>query len=180
MQKPARRSPFRPGPGALVTAAFIGPGTITTCSLAGAQFGYALLWGLVILRCGNHNPAGDVGTARHHNASRAGRGTAHPFQHTRRHGSSPPYWSSPPSPSATPPSRRATSSEPQWDCRLSSTDEILPLRFWVTLNAAAAFLLLLAGSYKLIERVLIGTGDTHEPHLPYHCNNCLTSTCRKY
>jgi manganese transport protein len=35
------------GPGALITAAFIGPGTITTCSLAGASFGFALLWGLV-------------------------------------------------------------------------------------------------------------------------------------
>lgn len=35
------------GPGAMVTAAFIGPGTITTCSLAGAGFGYSLLWGLV-------------------------------------------------------------------------------------------------------------------------------------
>ena len=31
----------------LVTAAFIGPGTITTCSLAGARFGYALLWGML-------------------------------------------------------------------------------------------------------------------------------------
>jgi len=38
---------FRFGPGALVTAAFIGPGTVTTCSLAGASFGYALLWGLL-------------------------------------------------------------------------------------------------------------------------------------
>jgi Mn2+/Fe2+ NRAMP family transporter len=37
----------RIGPGALVTAAFIGPGTITTCSLAGASFGYTLLWGLM-------------------------------------------------------------------------------------------------------------------------------------
>jgi manganese transport protein len=37
----------KPGPGALVTAAFIGPGTITTCSMAGAGFGYALLWGLL-------------------------------------------------------------------------------------------------------------------------------------
>ena len=34
------------GPGVLVTAAFIGPGTITTCTLAGANYGYALLWGL--------------------------------------------------------------------------------------------------------------------------------------
>ena len=35
------------GPGFLVTAAFIGPGTVTTCSLAGAQFGYALIYALV-------------------------------------------------------------------------------------------------------------------------------------
>lgn len=35
------------GPGILITAAFIGPGTITTCTLTGAGFGYALLWGLV-------------------------------------------------------------------------------------------------------------------------------------
>lgn len=35
------------GPGFLVTAAFIGPGTVTTCSLAGADFGYALLYALV-------------------------------------------------------------------------------------------------------------------------------------
>ena len=30
----------------LVTAAFIGPGTVTSCTLAGAQFGYALVWAL--------------------------------------------------------------------------------------------------------------------------------------
>jgi len=35
------------GPGILVTAAFIGPGTITTASSAGATFGFALLWALV-------------------------------------------------------------------------------------------------------------------------------------
>ena len=35
------------GPGILVTAAFIGPGTITTCSITGASFGYTLLWGLL-------------------------------------------------------------------------------------------------------------------------------------
>lgn len=35
------------GPGALVTAAFIGPGTVTACTVAGANFGYALLWALV-------------------------------------------------------------------------------------------------------------------------------------
>ncbi len=35
------------GPGALVTAAFIGPGTVTACTIAGASFGFALLWALV-------------------------------------------------------------------------------------------------------------------------------------
>lgn len=32
------------GPGALVAAAFIGPGTITVCSSSGASYGYTLLW----------------------------------------------------------------------------------------------------------------------------------------
>ena len=35
------------GPGFLVAAAFIGPGTVTTCTLAGARFGTALLFALV-------------------------------------------------------------------------------------------------------------------------------------
>lgn len=34
------------GPGMLVTAAFIGPGTVTTATVAGARFGYVLLWAL--------------------------------------------------------------------------------------------------------------------------------------
>lgn len=37
----------RYGPGFLVTAAFIGPGTVTTCSIAGARFGYSLIYTLV-------------------------------------------------------------------------------------------------------------------------------------
>lgn len=35
------------GPGAVATAAFIGPGTVTTATLAGAEFGYALVWALI-------------------------------------------------------------------------------------------------------------------------------------
>lgn len=43
----ARRGWWRSvGPGALVAAAFIGPGTVTTATLAGAGYGYALLWAL--------------------------------------------------------------------------------------------------------------------------------------
>ena len=36
------------GPGVLVAAAFIGPGTVTLCTLAGASFGFALLWALLL------------------------------------------------------------------------------------------------------------------------------------
>src|SRR5690625_1538703 len=35
------------GPGLLLVAAFVGPGTVTTASVAGATYGYALLWAVV-------------------------------------------------------------------------------------------------------------------------------------
>lgn len=35
------------GPSTLVTAAFIGPGTLTVCTISGANFGYTLLWVLL-------------------------------------------------------------------------------------------------------------------------------------
>ena len=34
------------GPAAMVAAAFIGPGTVTTATLSGAQYGYTLLWAI--------------------------------------------------------------------------------------------------------------------------------------
>ena len=36
------------GPGPLVAAAFIGPGTVTLCTIAGVNFGLALLWAMVL------------------------------------------------------------------------------------------------------------------------------------
>ncbi|MCQ2501466.1 MAG: Nramp family divalent metal transporter, partial [Lachnospiraceae bacterium] len=36
------------GPGALVAAAFIGPGTVTSCSISGATYGYTLLWAMLL------------------------------------------------------------------------------------------------------------------------------------
>lgn len=36
------------GPGPLIAAAFIGPGTVTVCTLAGTHFGYALLWAMAL------------------------------------------------------------------------------------------------------------------------------------
>ncbi|MBC8768127.1 Nramp family divalent metal transporter [Arenibacter sp. BSSL-BM3] len=36
------------GPGVVVAAAFIGPGTVTVCTFAGVQFGYTLLWAMLL------------------------------------------------------------------------------------------------------------------------------------
>ncbi len=36
------------GPGPLVAAAFIGPGTVTLCTLAGVGYGYTLLWAMLL------------------------------------------------------------------------------------------------------------------------------------
>jgi Mn2+/Fe2+ NRAMP family transporter len=36
------------GPGPLIAAAFIGPGTVTVCTLAGANFGFSLIWAMVL------------------------------------------------------------------------------------------------------------------------------------
>src|SRR5690606_36739174 len=46
-KRPALAAALRSiGPGAVVVAAFIGPGTVTTATLAGARYGYTLLWAL--------------------------------------------------------------------------------------------------------------------------------------
>ncbi len=42
-----KRIKGRFGPGAMVAAAFIGPGTVTTATLAGARYGYLLLWAIL-------------------------------------------------------------------------------------------------------------------------------------
>ena len=36
------------GPGVLVAAAFIGPGTVTVCTITGAAYGFTLLWAMVL------------------------------------------------------------------------------------------------------------------------------------
>jgi len=46
LSSPKQKSSFGPGP--LITAAFIGPGTVTVCSLAGIQFDFTLLWALAL------------------------------------------------------------------------------------------------------------------------------------
>lgn len=176
MQKHRKPTLFRLGPGALVTAAFIGPGTVTTCSLAGAQFGYALLWGLtfsVVATIILQEMSARLGII-----TRYGLGEALRSQFS------------------TPASRiitvtlvvsAITIGNAAFQTgnilgasiglnSLFATDS-LPLRFWVTMTATTAFLLLLAGSYKLIERVLVSlvilmsitfltTAIITAPHMP--------------
>ena len=36
------------GPGVLIAAAFIGPGTVTLCSISGGSFGYSLIWAIIV------------------------------------------------------------------------------------------------------------------------------------
>lgn len=36
------------GPGTLIAAAFIGPGTVTICTIAGINFGYSIIWALAL------------------------------------------------------------------------------------------------------------------------------------
>lgn len=42
------RLQFSIGPAALITAAFIGPGTLTMCIMAGVQHGFSLLWAMLL------------------------------------------------------------------------------------------------------------------------------------
>jgi NRAMP (natural resistance-associated macrophage protein)-like metal ion transporter len=153
MPPPRKRPRFRIGPGALVTAAFIGPGTITTCTLAGAGFGYALLWGMVFsvaatiilqemaARLGIISKNGLGEALRTHFTKPAAKiltailvvsaitiGNA-AFQTGNLLGAS---------------------------MGLETLFGTLTLRFWVALNAVIAFILLFAGSYKLLERFLVG------------------------
>ena len=149
-----KRRFFKFGPGALVTAAFIGPGTITTCSLAGSNFGYSLLWGLVfsvIATIVLQEMSARLGII-----TQQGLGEALRKQFN------------------TPVSKIITAvlviSAITIGNAAFETGNILgasiglqsltttydmPVRFWVAITGIVAFLLLLAGSYKLIERVLI-------------------------
>jgi manganese transport protein len=171
-----KRRTFRFGPGSLVTAAFIGPGTITTCSLAGAGFGYALLWGLVfsiIATIVLQEMSARLGII-----TRSGLGEALRKQFSTSF------------------SRIVTTilviSAIGIGNAAFETGNVLgaslglqtifdsgdiPIRLWAIVTGSLAFLLLIIGSYKLIEKVLISlvilmsltfltTAIIISPHLP--------------
>jgi NRAMP (natural resistance-associated macrophage protein)-like metal ion transporter len=178
MPPPRNRPRFKIGPGALVTAAFIGPGTITTCTLAGASFGYALLWGMVFsvaatiilqemaARLGIISRNGLGEALRTHFSKPTAKiltailvvsaitiGNA-AFQTGNLLGASmglETLFST----AATSNTGAAAGTVATAGSGSLFSSGILTLRFWVALNAIIAFILLFAGSYKLLERFLV-------------------------
>jgi NRAMP (natural resistance-associated macrophage protein)-like metal ion transporter len=146
---------FRFGPGALVTAAFIGPGTITTCSLAGADFGFALLWGLVFSVLATivlQEMAARLGIITQQGLGEALRKEfAAPL---------PRFMTALLVISAITIGNAAfeTGNIIGASLGLKGLFNVprLSVNFWAAVTGTASFILLLAGSYKLLERVLIG------------------------
>lgn len=141
----------RIGPGALVAAAFIGPGTVTTCTLAGVNFGYTLLWALVFATIGTivlQEMSARLGTV-----GRLGLGEA-----IRRRF---------PGPLRTAAAILVASAIGIGNAAYE-TGNLLgaglgaqaalggDIRVWATGIAALAALLLWSGSYRAIERVMVG------------------------
>ncbi len=145
----------KPGPGALITAAFIGPGTITTCTLAGASFGFALLWGLVFsvvativlqemaARLGIYTGAGLGEALRNH----FNKGLARLVSLVLVI-------------SAITIGNAAFETGNILGAKLG-LESVLPVSYnfsagWIFLIGSTAFIILLSGSYKFIEKALIG------------------------
>ncbi|UCE20878.1 MAG: Nramp family divalent metal transporter [Candidatus Aminicenantes bacterium] len=139
------------GPGFLVTAAFIGPGTVTTCSLAGAQFGYTLIYALVFATVTTIILQGMTG--------RLSLGSNHDLAQSLRE---------------FPQSRMTRSifivltlSSITFGCAAYEAGNIIggtlgleavtsvPNKYWVVLISLLAVLILGLGKYKLVEKLLI-------------------------
>ncbi|MGD8535725.1 MAG: Nramp family divalent metal transporter [Candidatus Aminicenantes bacterium] len=139
------------GPGFLVTAAFIGPGTVTTCSLAGAQFGYTLIFALVFATVTTIILQGMTG--------RLSLGSNHDLAQSLRE---------------FPQSRTTravfivlTLSSITFGCAAYEAGNIIggtlgletvtsiPHKYWVALISLLAVLILGLGKYKLVEKLLI-------------------------
>lgn len=140
------------GPGALVAAAFIGPGTVTTATVAGARFGVVLLWALtfsVVATIVLQEMAARLGLV-------TGRGLGEAIRERF----------------AAPLSRAAAvllvvfaivlgNAAYQTGNLLGGALGLEALaggdgRLWALLLASAAFLFLWAGSYRAVERFLVG------------------------
>jgi Mn2+/Fe2+ NRAMP family transporter len=136
----------------IVTAAFIGPGTITTATLAGAQYGVTLLWTLVFATVATI--VLQEMSARLGLATGAGLGQA-----LRTVGGHPLLGVSLAGLAAVAVIGGAAAYEAgNLTGAALGLESItgLPLRVWVALGTIFAGILLLTGQYRLVERVLAG------------------------
>jgi len=141
------------GPGAIVAAAFIGPGTVTTCTLAGVNFKYGLLWAMLFSTIATiilQEMSARLGIVTGKGLGGAIRGA---------------FESNPISKllvmilviaalgigNSAFQSGNITGASMGLEVVLGGTRQ-----FWVALIAVGAGLLLWSGSYKLIEKVLLG------------------------
>jgi manganese transport protein len=140
------------GPGVVVAAAFIGPGTVTTATLAGARHGVTLLWALVFATLATivlQEMSARLGLAT--NA-----GLASALRTVRG-----PRWLGPAlaalAATAVVSGAAAYEAGNLTGAALGLTAITgVPLRAWVGIGTAIAGLLLWSGRYHLVERVLAG------------------------
>jgi manganese transport protein len=140
------------GPGVVIAAAFIGPGTVTTATLAGARFGVTLLWALGFATVAT--------IVLQEMAARLGlvtdAGLGHALREVRG-----PRWLGPAlailAASAVVSGAAAYEAGNLTGAAMGLASITgLPLRAWVGLGTAVAGLLLWSGRYALMERVLAG------------------------
>lgn len=139
-----------PGPGLVVAAAFIGPGTVTTATLAGARFGTTLLWALAFATIATI--VLQEMSARLGLASRGGLGLA------LRNMPGPRWWGRGLAALAA---IAVVSGAAAYQAGNLTGAALglealggLPVRSWVAIGVLAAGALLWTGRYRLVERVL--------------------------
>jgi len=140
------------GPGLLVAAAFIGPGTVTTASIAGAKYGFALLWAVIFSTVATivlQEMAGRLGVVTRQGLGEALRQTKNPMLRLL-----------PIILVIVAISLGNAAFETGNITGASLGLEVatgLPPQLWAIVIGVTTFLLLASGTYQLIERVLIGT-----------------------
>jgi Mn2+/Fe2+ NRAMP family transporter len=140
------------GPGVIVAAAFIGPGTVTTATLAGARFGLTLLWALVFATVAT--------VVLQEMSARLGLATGSGLGQALREVGGP-RWLGPGLVTLAAVAVIGGAAAYQAGNLTGAGVGLeavtgLPLRLWVAIGALVAGGLLWTGQYRLVERVLAG------------------------
>jgi manganese transport protein len=138
------------GPGVIIAAAFIGPGTVTTATLAGARFGTTLLWTMVFATIAT--------VVLQEMSARLGLATGHGLGQALRSVSGPPWLGRTLASLAAVAVIGGAAAYQAGNLTgaglgLESATGV-PLRTWVAIGAILAGALLWTGRYKILERML--------------------------